>query len=567
MLNKKIALILYEIADILEIQGIEFKPIAYRRAAQTIESLSKDIKEAYKENKLEELPGIGKHIADKIKEIIETGSLRYYKDLKKKLPIDFEGLMNVEGIGPKKVKLLWKKLGIKNVKDLEKAIEKHKLAKLKGLGEKTEKNILEGIDFAKKSKGRMLLSEAMYIAESIIKKLKDVKKINYAGSIRRGKETIGDIDILCCSNNKNIMEEFVNLDIVKDVIAKGTTRSAIVTKDNVHVDLRLLDEKTYGAALLYFTGSKEHNIELRKIAINKKWKLSEYGLFKGDRLIAGKTEEEIYKKLGLGYIEPELRENNGEIEASRRNKLPNLVKLEDIKSDLQMHSDYSDGNNTIKEMAEKCIKLGYKYMLVTDHTGKLKIANSLDERRAENYFKEIDRLNKNFKNFRIFKGAEVDIKENGDIGISDKFLKKFDVIVASIHSAFKKSKEEQTKRLLKAMDNKYIKIIGHLTGRLINERKSIEVDIDKIFKKARENNIVLEINAFPNRLDLNDANVREAIKNGCKLSLGTDAHSAEQLDFMKFGVITAKRGWAEKKDIVNCYDVNKFKKFFNIRNV
>lgn len=565
MLNKKIAEILYEIADILDIKGVEFKPIAYRRAAQAIESLSKDIEEVYKENKLEELPGIGKHIADKIKEIIETGSLRYYKDLKKKLPIDFEGLMNVEGIGPKKVKLLWKKLGIKNVKDLEKAIKKHRLAKLKGLGEKTEKNILEGIDFAKKSKERMLLSEAMYIAEEIINKLKNVKKINYAGSIRRGKETIGDIDILCCSNNKNIMEEFVNLDIVKDIIAKGTTRSAIVTKDNVHVDLRLLDEKTYGAALMYFTGSKEHNIELRKIAINKRWKLSEYGLFKGDRLIAGKTEEEIYKKLNLKYIEPEIRENNGEIEASRRNELPNLIKLEDIKSDLQMHSNYSDGSNSIKEMAEKCIKLGYKYMLVTDHTGKLKIANSLDERRAENYFKEIDRLDRNFKNFKIFKGAEVDIKENGDIGVDDSFLKKFDIIVASIHSAFKKSKEEQTKRLLKAMDNKYIKIIGHLTGRLINERKSIEVDIDKIFKKARENNIVLEINAFPNRLDLNNANVREAIKNGCRLSLGTDAHSTEQLDLMKFGVITAKRGWAEKKDIVNCYDVNKFKKFFNIK--
>jgi len=570
MRNAEVAALLYEIADLLELKGeMVFKVRAYRRAAQVIESLGRPIEDAWQEGRLEEIQGVGRGIAEHIDEFLRSGKSEYYEKMKKTMPMDVESLMRIEGMGPKKVKLLFDKLRIKTVKDLEAAARSGKIRVLPGMGEKTEQNILKGIEFAQKSGGRLLLGRALPIAEEIVenlRKLKYVNHVNYAGSLRRMKETIGDIDILVTSSDeKKVIDFFTKMPVVTDVIAQGPTKSSVHIQGGTQVDLRVLPESRYGSALMYFTGSKEHNIELRKIAIAKKWKLSEYGLFSGNRIIAGRTEEEVYKKMGLSYIEPEMREARGEIELAQKNRLPDLVTLKDIKSDLQMHTKWSDGVNTVEEMALAAKKLGYEYICITDHAGNLLVANALDAKRLDQQRKEIEKSDKKIPGIKILQGAEIDIRADGKLDLKNDVLKELDIVLASLHSALKLPEEKQTSRILAAMDNEHIDIIAHPTGRLIDRREGAQLDFRRIFEKAIETGTVIEINAQPDRMDLNDVNAFAAREAGCALSIGTDSHSTDQLRAMRLGVGIARRAWCTKKEIVNTLPYKDFAKKFGIK--
>ncbi len=566
MKNMNVATILYEVADLLEMKEEKFKPRAYRRAAGTIESLSKPVEEL-NEKELTELPGIGKSIAKKIEEIIETGSLEYYENLKKEFAIDFESLHLVEGLGPKKIKKLYEELGVIDLDDLERAAKQHKIRKLEGMGEKSEQTILENIAFARKKTGRMLLGYISPVSEQLKNKLKEFKpviRVEIAGSIRRRKETIGDIDILVVTKeNEEVMDFFTNLENVDKVILKGPSKSTIRLKENIESDLRVINEESFGSALMYFTGSKETNIEMRKIAIRKGLKLNEYGLFKDNKLIAGKTEQEIFKKLGMSYIEPELRENRGEIKAALEGRLPKLVNYSDLKGDLQMHTKWSDGAYTIKEMAEKSRELGYEYIAITDHVGTLRIARGMNEKDIKSQMKEIESLNSEISGITILKGAEVNILSDGELDMKDEILKDLDVVVASIHSGFRQDEEKITGRMISAMQNDNVDIIAHPTGRKIYERKAYELDLDKIFETSKDTGTFLEINSYINRLDLNDVNVKRAVESGCKLAIDTDSHSKDNLKLIELGIATARRGWARKDDIINTLPLKKLEKLFS----
>ncbi len=559
MKNLEIAKILYEIADMLEIQGVAFKPRAYQRAARAIESLSEDIEKIYKRGELTSIPGVGEHIAEKISEFLETGKLKYYDDLKKKMPIKVEELTGVSGIGPKRIMTLYKKLGVKNLKDLQKAAEKHKIQKIEGFGEKVEEDILKGIEFAKKKTGRFLLGYIMPLAEEIkdnIAKLKSVKKVEIAGSYRRRKETVGDIDILVTSNKpKDVMDYIIKMQDVDAVLAHGITKSMIKLKNGLEVDVRVLDEKEYGSALQYFTGNKEHNIALRNIALKKGYSLSEYGLFKlkGKKWIAGRAEKDIYQKLGLQYIEPEMRENNGEIELALKKKLPGLINYGDVKGDLQMHSEWSDGSNTIEEMASEAKKLGMKFIAITDHVGQLAIAHPLNKKRLEKQSKIIDKLNDKL-NIRIFKGAEVDILKDGKLALDRKMQDELDIVLAAVHSGFKMSEGEMTARICKALENDRVHIFAHPTGRLLQQREHYAVNFEKLFETAKQNDVFLEINCYPERMDLNGGLIKSAKESGCKFSIGTDSHNKEHLKYLKLGVSLARRGWLEARDVLNTFN-------------
>ena len=570
MKNQEIANIFYEIADFLEMEGIQFKPYAYQKAAITLENLEKDVQDYYQEGGrevLEKIPGVGKSMAEKIEEYLKTGKIKYYQDLKKKTPVKMEELTAVEGLGPKRVKVLYQKLGIRNLKDLEKAAKAHKIAFLFGFDEKTEKNILEGIAFLKRSKGRFLLGEILPIVKETLerlKSLKEVEQISVAGSVRRMKETIGDVDFLVISKNpEKVMDFFVSLPRIVKIWGKGSTKSSVRMKEGFDMDIRVVPKKSYGSALQYFTGSKEHNIATRKIAIDKGLKLNEYGVFRGPRMVAGKTEEEVYRALGMAWIPPELRENQGEIEAALKGKLPKLVGLKNIKGDLHCHSKWDGGRNTILEMAERGRALGYQYLGITDHTKFLRIEHGLDEKKLSQQRKEIDKLNSRLKNFKILQGAETNILNDGSIDIKDEALKKLDYAIAGIHSNFKMEKEKMTERIIKAMKNPYIKIISHPTGRIIKRRDEYKIDFDKILRAAKEFGVILEINSFPERLDLNDQNIKRVKEaGGVKMVINTDAHHKDQLCYIEFGIAQARRGWAEREDIINTQPLEKLLKFF-----
>ncbi len=586
MKNQEIAKIFYEIAYFLEMEEVAFKPFAYQKAALTLETFEEDIEEIYKkggETAVEKIPGVGKSIAAKIIEYLKTGKIKYYQDYKKKYPVEMGELIAVEGLGSKMVRDLYKYLKIRNLKDLEKAARAGKIRNLPNFGQTTEKNILEGIKFLKRSKGRFLLGEILPQTREIqenLKSLKEVEEISVCGSVRRMKETIGDIDFLVVTKeNERVMDFFCSLPDVERIWAKGPTKSSIRLKQGFDVDLRVVPAKSYGSALQYFTGSKEHNIQLRKIAINKGYKLNEYGLFKGSRRIAGKSEEEIYKKLGMKCPAPEIRENRGEIEAALRQAqgkskgLPKLVKLKDIKGDLHCHSNWNGGVNSIEEMVQSALSRGYQYLGISDHTKFLKIEHGLDERQLAQQRKEIDKLNKKFQDsklppagragkFQILQGAETNILKDGSIDIKDEALKKLDYAIAGVHSNFKMTKAQMTERIIKAMKNPYIKVIAHPTGRILKRRDEYQIDIDKILRMAKETKTILEINSFPQRLDLNDINIKRAIEMGVKLVINTDSHHKDQLRFMEYGIFQARRGWAEKKDIINTYSLEKLIKFF-----
>jgi len=572
--NQELANIFYEIAYFLEMEGVPFKPYAYEKAAIILENLEEDIKDIYQKKGfkgVKAIPGIGESIAKKIEEYLKTGKIKYYEEFKKRYPVDIEELTSVEGVGPKMVKVLYEKLGITNLKELEEAAREGKIRSLPGFGEKTEQNILQGILFLKKSGGRFLLGEVLPLAQEIekrLKKVKGVKKISLAGSLRRRKETIGDVDILVVATKPEaVMEEFVKLPGIIKVWGKGTTKSSIRLESGIDVDLRVIPEKSFGSALQYFTGSKEHNIALRKIAIDLGLKLNEYGIFKGNKFVAGKTEEEVYKILKMQWISPELRENRGEIEAAQKGKLPRIIELKDIKGDLHCHTRWDGGANSIEEMIEIAQKMGYEYLGISDHTKYLKIEHGLDEKQLAEQRKEIDRLNSKLQalnsNFKILQGAETNILKDGRIDINDESLRKLDYAIAGIHSHFKMEKSQMTERIIKAMKNPYINIISHPTGRILKRRDEYQIDFDKILRAAKETGTVLEINSYPERLDLNDINIKRAKEAGVKLIIDTDAHHKDQLRYIEFGVSQARRGWAEKKDIVNCWSLKEMLEFFN----
>ena len=578
MKNQELSKIFYEIADYLEMEGVAFKPFAYQRAALTLEIIEEEVKSIYKKGglkALEEIPGVGKSMAKKIEEYLKTGKIKYYQELKKKTPIQMEELTAVEGIGPRKAKILYQKLGIKNLKDLERAAKEHKIASLFGFGEKTEKNILEGIAFLKRSKGRFLLGKILPKAKEVyekLKNLKEVERVDPAGSIRRMKETIGDVDFLVTPRQRagggpeKIMDFFTSLPGIIKIWGKGTTKASVRTKEGFDMDIRVVPKRSYGSALQYFTGSKEHNIVLRKIAMDRGLKLSEYGLFRGRRMIAGETEESIYKALGMDWVPPELRENQGEIEASLENKLPKIIDYKDIKGDLHCHSDWDGGANSIEEIAEKAIEMGYQYIGIADHTKFLRIEHGLDEARLALQRKEIDKLNLAFSGkrlaFRILKGCEANILNDGSIDIKNEALAKLDYVIAGVHSNFKMEKSKMTERLIRAMRNPNVDIISHPTGRILKRRDEYQIDFEKILRAARETKTILEINAFPERLDLNDQNIRRAKEAGVKMVINTDAHHRDQMRFIEYGISQARRGWAEKEDIINTLSLENLLKFF-----
>ncbi len=578
MTNELIAKQLKELGVYLQMFEAPFKPQAYEKAALIIESLNEEVSEIYKkEGKrgLTKIPGIGKGIADKIQELLKTGRIKELEQYRKKIPVDLDNLTKIEGLGPKTIKTLYQKLGIRTVVDLEKAARAGKIRTLPKFGLKSEQNILESLEFYNKTPSRFLLDEAYALAHQIIVELKkssDINQIVAAGSLRRMKETIGDIDLLAVTKKptpeaaRKIMNTFINLKGVVKVWEYGLSKSSVRFSKGLDCDLRLVKPEEFGSALLYFTGSKEHNIALRKIALDQGYKLNEYGLFKGQRQIAGSSEEEIYKILGLSYIEPELRENTGEIEAALAHQLPRLVSLDDIQGDLHCHSDWDGGANSIEEIMKAVQEKGYHYVGISDHTKFLRIEHGLDEKQLLAQHEVIKTLNEKLKksniNFTILHGCETNILSDGSLDISNKILAQLDYVVAGIHSQMKMSQAEMTQRLLKAIQNPNIDIISHPTGRLINKRGEYLINLEKILKAAKKYRTILEVNSSPVRLDLNDKNIKKAIKLGVRLVINTDSHQLDQLSFMKFGIAQARRGWATKENIINAWPIDKLLECF-----
>jgi len=564
--NIEIANIFDNIASILKIRNENrFKVRAYERVAATIENFPMEVETIYRAGQLDEIPGVGEAIAKKIEELIETGKLEYYENLKKSIPSGVLELLKVSDVGPRKAKLFYEELGIDNVDKLEEAAREHKLENLPGMGKKAEENILRGIELYNRRDKRALLGVALPIAEEIIGRLKSLKEINQidiAGSLRRRKDTIGDIDILVTSKQpEKIMDKFTHLPEVKEILAEGLTKSAILTRQNIHVDLRVVEPDSFGAALQYFTGSKAHNVRLREMAVKQGLKINEYGVFqtKDDKKVAGKEEQEIYQKLGLPFIMPELREDRGEFEAAQKNQLPELVTMKDIKGDLHIHTSDSDGLNSIEEMVKEARKRGYKYIAITDHSQSLSIAGGLNEKRLQEQIDRIEKINHSLNDLVVLKGIEVDIKSDGTLDFPDSLLEKLDIVIAAIHTGFKQEREQIMDRLTSAMRNPHVNIIAHPTGRIIGYREPYAVDMQEIIRAAAKTNTALEINASPERMDLNDIYVKSAKEKDVLLSIGTDAHQLSSLDNMSYGISIARRGWLEKNHLLNTFSLAELK--------
>jgi len=567
--NSDIAQNLKQIADLLEIKGANrFRVRAYNTAARNIETATENIRDLVdQEVDLTELPGIGKDIAEKIHQLIKIGKIPALEELKQELPAGLLEMLDVEGLGPKRVKRLYEELDITNLAELQAAAQEERIRRLDGFGEKIEQKILQNIKNKSAQEKRMLLYRALEIVEPLkkyLQKIKSVSEVEVAGSYRRKKETVGDLDIIVASEQgEKVIKKFVHYEDVTRVISQGETRSSVVLRGGLQVDLRVVEAESFGAALQYFTGNKQHNIQLRQLAIKQNCKLNEYGLFekkgKQEKAIAGASEPEIYQKLGLDFIEPELRQGQREIKAAQEKKLPHLVTVQDVKGDLQMHSQASDGAATLKAMALTCKELGYEYMAITDHSQNLKVAHGLDAKRYHEQFKKIAKLNNEIADFVILKSAEVDILKDGSLDLDEKILQEFDLVVCSIHSHFNLPEKEQTQRIIKAMQSPFFHIWGHPTGRLINSRDPYKFDWDQVLQAAKEKNCILEINAQPNRLDLDTWHARQAKEVGVKLSLGTDAHQPQGLHFMQLGVDQARRAWLEPADIVNCLPLKELK--------
>lgn len=558
MRNAEVAAVLYDISELLEIKGENiFKVRAYAKAARAIEGMTEDIEEVASRKKLTEIPGVGESIAEKIEEYLKTGKIEQYRELLKQVPVELHELLKIPGVGPKTAQLLHEKLGVKSVDDLERAAKQHRIRRLAGFGVKKEENILSAVERYRQRSARIPLGTALPLARKIVEFLKKagvIDRIEPAGSLRRKKETVGDIDILATSNDpRTAIETFVHLPLVKKILGQGITKATIVTRDAIQIDLRIIEEKSFGTSLQYFTGSKEHNIKLRDIARLKGLKLSEYDLeeVKTGRKIYCKSDDEVYRKLGLLPIPPEIREDTGEIEAALSGKLPELVEQKDIKGDFHVHTDWSEGINPLPEMVGAAKRLGYGYIAITDHSRSLGVAHGLSEERLLDQIKEIGKLNDKLSDFHVFTGTEVDIKADASIDFPDSILSRCDVVVAALHVGQRQTRREITGRLVTAMENEHVDIIAHPTGRIIGEREAYDVDMDVLLDAAASTGTVLEINAYPSRLDLNDVNARKAKNKGVTLTIDTDAHSTKQLGLMEFGVNVARRGWLEKDDLVN----------------
>ncbi|TAK06724.1 DNA polymerase/3'-5' exonuclease PolX [bacterium] len=567
MRNAELSQIFREIALYLEMKDEPFKPRAYEKVAYALEALEEPVTEIYQRGgvkALRTIPGVGQAIAEKIEEIIKTGKLRYYEELKREVPVDVRGLTAIEGVGPKSVKLLYEKLGIKKVADLEEAARAGKIRKLPHFGEKMEQKIVKGIEFLKQGSGRFPLGAVLPLITEIEQRLRglpEVEEVVVAGSTRRRKETVGDADILAISRKPDrIMDFFVSMSEVMHVQGQGRTKSMVKLRNGMDVDLRVVPKESFGAALNYFTGSKDHNVALRKIAQEKGLKLNEYGLFRGSKLIAGETEEGIYQALGLAYIPPELRENQGEIEAARNGTLPDLVGYKDLRGDMQIQTTWTDGSNSIEEMVEEAKRLGLEYIAITDHTKGLAMTGGSDEKKLLKQMAAIDKINRSLKGITVVKGAEVNINKDGTLDIEDGVLAQLDVVGIAVHSHFNLSRREMTERIVKAMRNPHADILFHPTGRVIQKREPYDVDMDAIIQAAKETGMVLEIDAYPDRLDLKDEHIRKVAEAGVKLVIDSDAHSVNHMRFLEFGVAQARRGWAEKKDIVNTRPLKEFLK-------
>lgn len=569
-LNQKVSEILFQISEYLAMQSVQFKPRAYEKAGEAVNGLEEDIGDIYKRDGLKglmQIPGVGASIAETIEEYIKTGKVKKYESLKKRTPVNLTELSRVEGLGPKSVKRLYQELGISNLKELEAAAKKGKIGELAGFGKKKEENILRSIEFVKSSSGRLILGHSMSkirLLEERLRKVRGVEKVIFAGSARRCKETIGDIDILAVADEpEQIMKAFVGMPEVLNVSAKGDTKASARFNWGLDVDLRVVPKESYGAALMYFTGSKDHNVVLRSLALKKGYTLNEYGLFelhkgqKGKR-VAGKTEEEVYKILGMEFIPPEMRENTGEIDLALAHKLPKPIDYGDIQGDLQVQTSWTDGGESIEDMAKAAIKHGLKYIAVTDHTKNLAMTGGLNEKRILKQMAEIDKLNKKFAGkIRILKGTECDILKDGSLDLPDEILEKLDVVGVSVHSYFHLPQGEQTKRVLRAIENPNVDILFHPTDRLIQKREPIDVDMDAIIKSAKRTGTVMEIDAYPDRTDLKDEYIRKCVEQGVKMSIDSDAHASPHFAFLEYGISQARRGWAKKSDIVNAWPVEK----------
>lgn len=562
MINSEIAEIFNNMAAYIQMENDKnsfFRSRALRTAAESLEKFPYDLSkpEWYQDpKKLESIEGIGKSTAYHIQEYVLTGKIQDYEDMKNKSPVNLEELLKVQGVGPKTIIKLYNELGVTDLNSLKEAALGNKISLVEGFGDKSQKKILDSIEFAITNKDRILISDAEYISDHLLNYMRldpNILNIEAVGSLRRKSETIGDIDILAVSEKPiDTMDYFTKYPLVEKVLSRGETKSSIWIKNKIQIDIRIIDKNEWGSALQYFTGSKEHNISLRNHAISMEYKLSEYGLFqrKDNKLIESKSEVNIYNKLNLQYIPPELRENENEIEFAKINKLPKLLELTDIKGDMQMHTTFSDGINSISEMGLKGIELGYDYIGITDHFGKLKIANAIDESEFNLYLDSIKKADDEIKGIKILAGAEVEIDKNGNLEFDLKLLEKLDFVIGAVHFNTNMEPFEMTERLLKALDNKLIKFIAHPTGRLLGKRKGYEFDYNQIFTKAKENNIAMEINAHPARLDLNFKLAKLANEIGCKIIINTDSHSLYEMENMKYGVFTARKAWITKESLL-----------------
>lgn len=564
--NEEIAQLLDEIGDMLDIMGEStFRVRAYHKAAGSIRGLTRPATELYEAggvDALEAIPGIGSHTAQRIEELITTGRLRYYEELKQRVPQPLTELMNIPGLGPKKARKIYDALGITTINELVEAIERHDVSKIAGFGRKTEENILRGIRQYEKMHERILLSEAYPIAHEMVDILRRqpfIERADMAGSLRRMKDTIGDIDLLAASSEPSkVMDFFTSMPQVAYVLGRGETKSSIVAKNGLQMDLRVVSPNQYGAALQYFTGSKPHNIHIRDIARGRGLKINEYGVFDmaTDERLAGRTEDEVYGIMGMQTPPPVIREDKGEIEAAMEGRLPALIQRADIKGDFHVHTKWSDGVNDIEDVIEMARSLGYAFVTISDHAEKLRIAGGLSPEEIEKQLEAIAALREQYADIEILTGLELNIDNEGNVDYGPEILGKLDVTVASIHGGFSQPKEKLTRRMIRAIENPYVTIVGHPTGRILGARPPYDIDLPAVFKAAAETGTFLELNAYPNRLDLKDDHLREAKEEyGCKFAIDTDSHVAGHMNFMEYGIATAQRGWLTKEDVLNAYEL------------
>lgn len=557
--NSDISDILREVGDLLDIEGAnDFRVRSYRQAAQSINNLSENLRELVEEEAdLTELTGIGESIAEKIEEIIKTGSLKQLEEIKERVPEQLRKLLMLEGLGPERVKDLYEKLDIKSREDLEKALKEEKIRELEGFGEKIEENIRKELERLEDEETRTLLIRAEEYATPLVEYLKEhdgVQRIVVAGSYRRRKETVGDLDILVtCENKEAVMDHFTSFEDVDEVISSGETKSSIRLRSGLQVDLRVVADESYGAALVYFTGSKQHNIRLRERALDRDLKINEYGVFREgeDKPVAEKEEKEVYEAVDLPVIPPELREDRGEVDAAEEGNLPELVTLDDLKGDLHIHTAYTDGGASIREMAEAARKLGHKYIAITDHSKRVTVANGMDAGELEKQIKEIEEIDQELEGIRILKGIEVDILKDGSFDLPDDILERLELRVCSVHHKLDLPEKKQTERILKAMESPLFNILGHPTARRMHDRDEMNLGMEAIMDAALKHNCFMEVNATPERMDLDDRYCKMAKERGLKVAISTDAHSTGELEYLKYGLSQARRGWLEKKDVIN----------------